>query len=82
MSHSVNFRLMKLAERGELVQLKKKYWPPNNNCTPEMDLMVYLDNVSGIFYILMSGLAVATIVLVFEMCLIGVKKNHNFFLHV
>ncbi|XP_023932260.1 glutamate receptor 2 [Lingula anatina] len=65
----INLAILQLDERGILTKLKKKWWYDKGECAQKPDSKtnpLKLNNVAGVFYILIGGLMLAMLVSLFE----------------
>lgn len=68
----INLAVLNLKENGQLAKLKNKWWYENTEChdttekTKKTELS--LNNVAGIFFILIGGLIMALLSGLFEFC--------------
>lgn len=68
----INFAVLNLKENGQLAKLKNKWWYENTECVDSAEKTkkneLSLNNVAGIFFILIGGLIVALFAALLEFC--------------
>lgn len=71
----LNLAVLTLTEKGDLTRLENRWWYESSECkgnqnpldVKEMQTSLTIDNVEGIFYILLGGLCVSMIVAIIDL---------------